>query len=95
MKFADLQFFPHHAGMGGIHAKVHFPNGYGASVISTPFSYGNEEGLLELAVLHNGELCYTTPLTSDVLGHLTEADVEKYLNEIEALEPKCPTSSEL
>jgi len=39
-----------------------FPNGYGASVICNPYSYGGARGLYELAVLRNGHICYDTHL---------------------------------
>ena len=69
-----------------------FRNGYGASVIKSKYSYGGDEGLWELAVLegvHNGwEITYDTPITSDVLGHLTYSDVEKIRFKIEALPNK-------
>lgn len=57
-------------------------------------SYGAEQGLWELGVLKfkssdptvdDGELCYDTPITSDVLGFLTDEDVEVYLKMIEQL----------
>lgn len=63
--------------------RIHFPNGYGASVIDT--GYGSRDGLFELAVLADGKLCYTTPITSDVLGWLTADDVDATLAAIEAL----------
>lgn len=70
-----------------------FSNGYGASVICHDFSYGGEEGLKELAVIkfdkENPELwglCYTTHVTDDVIGYLTDEAVEKLLTEIANLE---------
>ena len=66
----------------------HFANGYGASVVSHAHSYGGEEGLCEIAVLRDDKLCYTTPLTNDVLGWQTDDDVAKVLAAIAAL-PKC------
>lgn len=54
--------------------KFNFPNGYGASVIRNQYSYGGPEGFFELAVFLGGELCYTTPITNDVLGWLTSDD---------------------
>lgn len=49
--------------------EYHFPNGYGASVICNSLSYG-----LELAVLKNldekWQLCYTSPITNDVVGYI-------------------------
>lgn len=65
-----------------------FPNGYGASVIQGPYSYGGPLGFWELAVLHKGELDYTTPITNNVEGWLSEDAVDALLSRIEALPPK-------
>jgi hypothetical protein len=35
--------------------------------------------------INNFDLCYDTPITDDVLGHLSEEDVQRYLNIIELL----------
>ena len=67
-----------------------FENGLGASVVRHSFSYGNDLGLWELAVIEfKGEewgLTYTTPITDDVIGYLTDEDVDALLVRIEALE---------
>lgn len=88
MTFDDLKFAPHPTRQGGIRATDSFTNGYGYSVIQADFSYGANEGLYELAVLHREDLCYDSGITDDVLGHLTEADVTALLQRIEALEPR-------
>lgn len=69
-----------------------FDNDYGASVIHGEYSYGGLLGLWELAVIRfsgedNGEfyLVYDTPITGDVLGHLSWEEVEETLNRIEEL----------
>lgn len=69
-----------------------FPNGFGASVIRFWGSYGYDKGLWELAVIKftskEGEevlewdIRYDTPLTDDVLGHLTWDEVETTLQKI-------------
>ena len=71
----------------GVQIQYRFPNGYGASVIRGPYSYGGEDGLYELAVLKSGNICYSTPITDDVLGFLSEDGVSSALAQIEALEP--------
>lgn len=65
--------------------KFRFDNGYGASVIKHYGSYGYEEDLFELAVLDEEGLCYTTPITNDVIGHLTNEQVLDYLEKIKNL----------
>lgn len=79
----------HPAGLGGIQKLYEFDNGYGASVVQAPFSYGGSEGLWELGVLRWQEgkftLTYDTAITDDVVGYLTEAAVEDLLARIEAL----------
>ena len=62
-----------------------FLNGYGASVIQSKYSYGHEYGLYELAVLKDGELCYSTPITGDIIGYLTADKVTEHLQRIEEL----------
>ena len=62
-----------------------FPNGYGASVIQHKGSYGFQDKLWELAILHGEELCYDTPITDDVLGHLSNREVNEILEQIQKL----------
>lgn len=66
-------------------ARVEFVNGYEASVVRHAYSYGGDEGLVEIAVLHDGELVYDTPVTGDVRGFLDEDEVIEVLAEIERL----------
>lgn len=68
-----------------------FPNDYGASVIRREHSYGGLQGLFELAVLSfdengNCRLNYNTHITNDVIGYLTESDVNDLLDQIQELE---------
>ena len=65
-----------------------FENHYGASIIQHFGSYGSEEGLWELAVFCDGELCYNTPITDDVMGQLTEPELNDLLARIKALPPE-------
>ncbi len=61
-------------------------NGYGASIVSTPYTYGGKEGLYELAVFgKNGHITYDTPVTNDVEGYLSEDAVTKLLEQIQEL----------
>jgi hypothetical protein len=76
-----------------------YENGYGASVVRGIHTYGGPTGLWELGVLHFGQLDYSTPITSDVIGYLTEDEVEGCLESIKALaasdavSEKLPTAS--
>jgi hypothetical protein len=84
--FNDLIFDTHPGGFG-VYARVFFPNGYGASVVKSEYSYGGRNGLYELAVIleETGEITYNTPITDDVIGYLTEDGVTALLAEIELL----------
>jgi hypothetical protein len=84
MKTPELVFKTHHLGRG-TQARIDFPNGYGASVVTGSMFYTDTDHPYELAVMLNGHLCYDTPITSDVCGHLTESDVDSLLEQIEAL----------
>lgn len=88
MKFTDLEFEPH-PNCEGVQAVNFFENGYGTSVIMTPYSYGGSDGLYEIAILkgteEEWEICYDTPITDDVVGYLTREDVESILNQVENL----------
>lgn len=75
----------------GVQKVYKYANNQGASVVRGPFTYGSREGKWELAVLRlrnderEWQIDYTTPLTDDVLGYLTEAEVDDLLAKIEAL----------
>ena len=72
--------------MGGIQRIYRFENSrYGASVVCHEGSYSSSAGKWELAVLRDGDLCYTTPITDDVIGYLTDDEVQKILARIDAL----------
>ena len=70
----------------GIQYEYSFPNGYGASVIKTTYSYGGQAGLWEVAVLYQDEICYTSGITEDVIGHLDSKEVKSLLERIYDIE---------
>jgi hypothetical protein len=71
---------------GGIQRIYKFENGYGASAVCSPWSYGGPQGLWEVAVLGgDGEITYSTPLTGDVIGFLDDAGLADTLNVIRML----------
>mgnify|MGYP000847811493 CR=1 FL=1 len=78
----------------GIQKFWRFKNNLGASVVKHRGSYGSDDGLWELGVLQftpkDGEktewhLTYSTPITDDVLGYLSESQVEEVLEKIKNL----------
>ena len=76
--------------LGGSQWIYRFANGYGASVVQGPYSYGGPQGLYELAVIEfmvgdEWGLTYATPVTDDVLGRLTLDEVAATLVTIAAL----------
>ena len=82
--FDDLEFIPHTS--NGIKALMDFANGFGVSVIRSDVSYGSEMGLYELTILKkDGGVCYDTPVTNDVLGHLTTEGVTAAMAEVQGL----------
>ncbi len=83
-RFMALEFKPH-PNAPGVRAVMQFENGYRASVIRTAYSYGGDRGLYELAVMDSEGLVYDTPITNDVEGYLSEADVDRLLGEIRDL----------
>lgn len=84
--FGELNFQPHPMGMGK-QCIVQFPNGYGASIVQSEHTYGGSQGLYELAVFgKDGGITYDTPITEDVLGYLSEQEVEKTLIDIKNLD---------
>ena len=75
---------------GGIQKIFKFDNMYGASVVKHKYSYGNELGLWELAVIKyyaddEWHIVYDTKITDDVIGNLTDDDVCFYLEQIKYL----------
>lgn len=72
--------------LDGVAYVIHFPNGWGASIVRNRISYGGRVGKWELAVLDSmGDLSYETPITDDVVGWLDESEVADYLDRIAAL----------
>jgi len=90
-KFKDLDFIKLDPHMNGVAAQIMFENGYGVSVVWHSFSYGGNSGLYELAVLDtDGEITYDTPVTDDVLGHLTPEGVTEKMAFVQVLQIPIP-----
>jgi hypothetical protein len=91
--FKDIVFKPHPAGEG-LHGLLFFPNGYGVSVVrfkinGRHMSYTNNDNQWELAVIFGDEkewdITYNTPITNNVMGHLSSDEVTKIMEKIQKL----------
>nr|DAJ17002.1 MAG TPA: hypothetical protein [Caudovirales sp. ctNII2] len=90
MKFGDYEPNESWREGEGEYNRFYFQNGYGASVIRSPYSGGYKQGRWELMVLKKkGPItrkeCYGTPITNDVMPYLDEKDVVNILKKIERL----------
>jgi hypothetical protein len=85
----NFKEFKQRTSHGGIQYLAFFPNLYGVSIVKNDHSYGGTEGLWELAVLEGDEdeweLTYDTPITDNVLGYLTEDEVNEIVDKVIAL----------
>lgn len=80
LNFESLDFY------NGVISRIHFENGFGASVVKHDRSYGGTEGLYELAVLFEDKIHYDNPVAmGDVRGYLTEEEVTELLIQIQNL----------
>ena len=69
----------------GIVSRTEFENGYEVSVVKSKYTYGGDLGLYELAIFKDGEICYDTPITNDVIGYLRPVDVTEVMEKIQQL----------
>ena len=77
----------HRGRLGGHQYIVPFANGFHASIIKHDGSYGRERDLFEIAVLDESKnLTYTTPITDDVIGYLSEEEALEICKKISELE---------
>ena len=84
--FKDIEFKPNPMGEDfGIVSRTQFDNGYEVSVVKSEYTYGGKNGLYELAVFKDGEICYDTPITDDVIGYLRPEDVTDVMAKIQQL----------
>jgi hypothetical protein len=84
MKFGKYEPESMNSVYDGIRYVFKFDNGYGASVVSHYGSMGHRENLYEMAILKNDKITYETDFTTGVIGMLTVADVESFLDKIKA-----------
>ena len=84
--FKDIEFKTNPMGADfGIVSRTQFDNGYEVSVVRSEHSYGGNKGLYELAIFKDGEICYDTPITNDVIGYLRPIDVTDVMEKIQKL----------
>jgi hypothetical protein len=84
--FNDIVFKTNPMGADfGIVSRTEFDNGYEVSVVKSPYTYGGDKGLYELAVFKDGEITYATPITDDVMGYLRPEDVTEVMAKIQQL----------
>ena len=83
--FKDLVMSSTNGGYADSSGRVDFDNGYSISVIQGGGAYTDGDDEYEVAVLKDGDLCYSTPITSDVLGHQSADDVTKVMAQVQSL----------
>jgi hypothetical protein len=84
--FKDIIFKTNPMGADfGITSRTEFDNGYEISVVKSPYTYGGDKGLYELAIFKDGEITYDTPITDDVIGYLRPEDVTDVMTKIQQL----------
>lgn len=87
----NFRDYPSNPINGGIQYVAKFDNNRGASIVQHDFSYGNRQGLWELAVTKyksetEWSIDYSTPITDDVMGFLSEDEVNNVLLKISQLD---------
>lgn len=74
--------------LDGVHYIFRFPNNYGASVIKGRYTYGGDKDLWEMALIFfygetdDYELTYEKDFDEDVIGYLTDEEVNELLEKI-------------
>jgi hypothetical protein len=85
-QFKDIVFKANPMGDDfGIVSRTQFDNGYEVSVVKSPYTYGGDKGLYELAIFKDGEITYATSITNDVMGYLRPEDVTDVMAKIQKL----------
>lgn len=89
-QFKDLEFKQHPGSTPdfdlGVVSRLEFDNGYEVSVVKGQYTYGGDKGLYELAIFKDGEICYDTPITDDVIGYLRAEDVTDVMIKVQQLQ---------
>lgn len=85
--FEDLEFKSREDFGFDSQAIMHFPNGWGLSVINGDFAY-SYPGTYEVAILNNNVIDYSTEITDDVLGYQTPEEITEIMKELQGMKPK-------
>lgn len=72
---------------GGTQIIYRFTNDYGASIVNHSYSYGTELAVIKFngSGIDDFDLTYDTPITSDVMGHLSPEEINVILQNISEL----------
>ena len=91
--FKDLVHKPHSMWCW-TQARMYFDNWYWVSVVKTPYTYGWNKWLYELAIITKDWICYDTPITDDVIWYLSKDEVSDYMKQVQELPDLLPTNSQ-
>lgn len=90
--FEDLVFQRHPIAIDSLpdykdakQAVLEFDNGYGISVLIGRCFYSNGIDTYEIAVMKDGGIYYSTPITDDVIGRLKADQVSEVMKQIQEL----------
>ena len=84
--FKDLEFKQRGDDSGyDTQAEMEFKNGYGVSVITGKAAYSSLSMPYEMAILYKGAITYSSGITDDVIGYLTEKRVTDYMEKVQLL----------
>jgi len=93
--FNDLNFqkHPHADSMAGAlfggfstQARLFFNNGYGVSVVQGNGAYGKYEAAVLKGDEKNSNICYSTPITDDVIGCDSTEEITRIMKSIQSLQ---------
>lgn len=84
--FIDLEF-TQNENTNMRRAYLEFNNGYGVSVINGKYAFTDNDDQYELAVLLDGNICYDSSITNDVVGRLSKEGVTDLMEAVQELKP--------
>lgn len=84
--FKDLVFKQHGWDETAHHARINFDNGYGVSVLSGGEFFRTANNTYEVGILKDDYLCYSTPITDDVLNYQTPEQITEIMKKLQSYE---------